>query len=385
VQDQPGLELVQQPPPPSQFDFSLNKYGQISELPGSNPGYAETEHSVAAMSELGYRADKYLDTRGLTIDEPPPTKSQKRLFGLRTRLFWAVIGLIVVIIIAAVVGGVVAAKNMNSKKQTTSTSASASASTSSPDTAGNAGASSDTPSRPAASATAAATSSGAASSATTTTVGSIKQNVVTSASGIASGATIPSLQTFSQDMSSGIITYRLYLAPQKKWATMQQASLSIDPNIGTPLAAVTQYDSSSATTFVNLFYLTGNSNTDIAQANMTCTATSPSCTITSNNIITTGTTHPVDPSSGLAAVYGEFGWRVYYSQSDGTIIQGLVKSSTWQFGIPLSTAKTTTGSSIAALVVAPSEINLFYVDQSNTLTTLVYLKGWKCKYSSCIS
>jgi hypothetical protein len=304
---------------------------------------------------------------------------------MKKAVFWSLFTLILVIIIAAVIGGAAAVRSMNSKKSASTTS--------SPDTVGSTvntgGASSGAASSTETTNPTAAASSGSASSGSATSVGVssstasavvlVKQNIASSSSGTADGSTLQ-LQTFSQDLSSGDITYQLYVSPTKGWQTTQKAELTIAPKIGTPLTSVTQYDASSNTTFVNLYYLTGSSTTDVVQANMTCVGTAATCTVTQNNIITTGTIYPVHPSSGLAAVYGDFGWRVYYSQTDGTVIEALISKGAWRFGVPSSSAKTAVGSNIAALLVAPTGINLFFVDQSGSLTTLVYPGGWKCKW-----
>jgi hypothetical protein len=372
-QEQPGLELAEQPPP-----WYKDEYSQISELPGSHTymaGYVATEQRIAY--EVGQENHGLTGTEG---QHEKPVESRRRICGMKKAVFWSILALILVVIIAAVGGGVVASKSMNSKKSaSTVLSPDTVGSTRSSGGASSAAASSTSTTNPIAAATSSSATSVGSSSGTASAVAVVKHNVASSSSGTADGST-SQLQTFSQDLSSGDITYRLYVSPQKGWQSVHQAALTIAPNIGTPLTSVTQYEETTSTTFVNLFYLTGSSTTDVAQANMTCVGTAATCTVTYNNIITSGTTHPVHPSSGLAAVHGAFGWRVYYSQTDGTVVEALISKEVWKFGIPLSSAITAEGSNIAALLAPPSAINLFYVDQSGSLTTLVYPGGWKSKW-----
>jgi hypothetical protein len=368
VEDQPGLEHVPQPLPQDH-----SGYASAAELPASTiyyPGYTRIDQNSAPLEPVAAPAynEFVKDKHGFNVVEAEKQgkSRRRRVCGLRAALFWSIIAVIIVIIIAAVAGGVATAEISKSKKSSSSAS--------SPSTVGTSGSGSS-------SALGTTGSNPTATSSSSAAV--IKQNVASSISGSTDYSSLQ-LQTFSQDLTSGNITYRLYNLLQKGWQPVQQAALTVAPKVGTPLTAVTQFAASSNTTFLNLFYLTGSSSTDIAMANMTCLSTSASCTVTSNGIITGSTTYPVNPSSGLAAVYGQFGWRVYYAETDGTIIEALLGKDAWEFGVPLSAAKTAVGSSIAALVAPPTGINVYYVDQSNDLATLVYPGGWKCKHrTSC--
>jgi hypothetical protein len=122
--------------------------------------------------------------------------------GLRAAVFWCIIAIIVLIIAAAVAGSVAATDTLGPLKKSASSSKSVG-------TTNAATYSASSNSR-----NATATSSSPSSIATLGIV--VKQNMATSISGTTDYSTLQ-LQTFSEDMSSGNIAYRLYVSPQQGW------------------------------------------------------------------------------------------------------------------------------------------------------------------------
>jgi hypothetical protein len=182
-------------------------------------------------------------------------------------------------------------------------------------------------------------------------------------------------------MGTGNINYRLYLSTKKAFQNPQRLDLTVSPLIGTPITSTLQYDDSTFSTFVNVFYLTGNTTaTNLAMANITCVSTSPSCKTTFNDIIAGDIKYPIHPSSSLAATWvpGKSGgsWRIYYTNTDSYISElgGAPGSTEWVSGV--IGGKTSEGTSIAVLNQPPTGINVYYMDDSTRLTTLTYKSDW---------
>ena len=124
---------------------------------------------------------------------------------------------------------------------------------------------------------------------------------------------------------------------------------------------------------MNLFYLSDQG--DIIQANLTCTAGSASCSAGYTGIISTNAQHPVNASSGLAAVYGGpyFTWRVYYCDISGYLSE-LNGDDEWTSSVV--GGKMLHGSSIAVALQPLYGLNVFYVDSfSQLLVSIVYQAG----------
>jgi hypothetical protein len=181
-------------------------------------------------------------------------------------------------------------------------------------------------------------------------------------------------------MGTGNINYRLYLSTKKAFQDPQRLGLTVAPLIGTAITSTTQYDSSTFSTFVNVFYLTGNSTaTNLAMANMTCVSTSASCKTTFNDIIAEDIKNPIHPSSTLAATWipsGGGSWRIYYVNTDLYLSElgGAPGSTTWVSGV--IGGKASEGTSIAVLNQPPTGLNVYYMDDSAQVTYLTYKGDW---------
>lgn len=405
--EQPGLELVPQAPllPPKDRNGSV----LFAELPGTQAGYQHyqpQQHTAQPAQQPQYAAYKptapatgYANsealndappTPGFLLDPnrntgdfnrplPPRDVSMKRYCGLPKRVFIAVIVLLVILLIAIIAG--VAAAASHSKKSATSTpaqdgnsqnqgSASSTSSISQPSQTKTA---SDKPS---------ATSSAPGSASSTPPVVRVNFDVQKSAVSFSGdGTTNTFLQTFSQNMGTGDINYRLYLSTKKAFQTPQRLALTVSALIGTPMTSTTQYDDTTFTTLVNFFYLTGNStSTNLAMAIMTCSSTSPTCSTTSNDIVAQSIKYPIHPSSSLAATYlpNTAGWRIYYTNADSYISEMTYApaASNEKWGSNIIGGKTSEGSSIAVLNQPPTGLNVYYMDDSARITSLTYKGGW---------
>lgn len=204
------------------------------------------------------------------------------------------------------------------------------------------------------------------------------QKSATSFSG--DGSTTTFLQVFGQKMGTGDINYRLHLSTKKAFQEPQRLALTVPALIGTPITSTTQFDDTTLTTLVNLFYLTGNStSTNLVMAAMTCISTSPTCTTTSNDIVTQYIKYHIHSSSSLAATYiTNSGWRIFYVNIDSYICElvHIPQATGGKWSATVIGGKTSVGTSITVLNQPPTGLNEFYMDDSARVTTLIYKSGW---------
>lgn len=225
------------------------------------------------------------------------------------------------------------------------------------------------------------TSSAVSSASSVTPVVRTNFNVQKSATSFSGDGTTNTFhQVFGQNMGTGDVNYRLYLSTKKAFQEAQRLALTVSPLIGTPITSTTQYDDTTFSTYINVFYLTGSStSTNLAMANITCSSTSPTCTTTSNDIIAQDIKYPIHPSSSLAATYiTNAGWRIYYVNTDSYICE-LAHAPAFSGGkwnAAIIGGKTSEGTSIAVLNQPPTGLNVFYMDDSTHATTLTYKNGW---------
>jgi hypothetical protein len=148
--------------------------------------------------------------------QEPPASPRDRICGLRKTTFWLSLILAIVVIGAAVgggVGGSLASKNNHSEQVSTSPTAPASLSGSTT-----------------------ATGTSATPSATIRNA-----QAIAAAGTFTNDGSLVNLLVFYQDIVSGDITYYLHLSAG--WQNPQNASLSVTPKYGTPLAVTATADS----------------------------------------------------------------------------------------------------------------------------------------------
>jgi hypothetical protein len=179
-------------------------------------------------------------------------------------------------------------------------------------------------------------------------------------------------------MTTGDLNYQIYL-PLTTFQPLQNVSLTIAPLIGTALSTTQQFDATSNNTTVNLFYLTGDStSTNIARADLSCAGDSPSCTTTSNTMVTTSTiANPVHFSSTLSALYlGPSGYRIFYTTTSNALGQLASTSNpgVWKSGVVTGTS-IAEGGGIATALSPPLGMNIFYTSDSTELTIVNWKSG----------
>lgn len=128
---------------------------------------------------------------------------------------------------------------------------------------------------------------------------------------------------------------------------------------------------------LSLFYLDGSNN--VIQASLVNAIGSTGLSLSGTQSIQSGTN--VDPLSSIGAIYldAQWGYRVYYQTTDGTL-QELVGSNGWNTGEALSFGISGTPITVAA-VTAP-DLQVFYINKAiNALYFQAYKGGWSARLS----
>ncbi|CAH0040855.1 unnamed protein product [Clonostachys solani] len=191
------------------------------------------------------------------------------------------------------------------------------------------------------------------------------------AASISSGAEGSDVQVFYQALNTTAISYRRIVNDKSK--AEQEASLSIEPAWGTPMAAVAINGSDPLRT--QLFYLSVDSSnrTRIVEATFECQGDSGSFSTVSNTVISDKVDRLVHPETKLSALrLGSDLLRVFYQKIDGSIHAfGRDDESGWHDNRVRQNAHP--GTAIAAVAAERKAVHLFYVGlNSMTLRVSIY-------------